>query len=819
MSVVSMSSGPLVDVKFTLAPNVTGVARARQCWSEIMTWRHESAAWHNANVANRTWTMGLVSTEFHGLVYHSTTLYPAHVSTYRLCDGTPRANVSPITKHWSVTTYSWDTYNEPLTPSYHHSQPCTPDPEMCVIWYYDSNIQIVDDLELLRQCGLPAHEQNGAPCIVGGGPVRLVFFPVPSVPGDLCGHNISSSTTAPTVAGSPVVVTTRGHTFTSGSVYLSFKTLYASYDGFPDDRFGPTFSNYILPLPSSAISTQCGGFYNRDAWGTGTPLNYADLNWPIPASAYSCQARCYTPITAACAADCTVCPATCNAETPTTPPECSTIWSDVNLAIAVPTKVRHLAPEWSTCSFWDAYIPNFWFDPPIALQQQPVMATPTLDPTVVTTPAAPSSTARSPLPKATSTPHGQDPGHPTTAVGDRATHGGSSSNTVQVAPQSRESLDVTKDPTRASALSPAVVSTHAEHSTNAKTTTPLALSVLSQALSPTETEDSLRASTQSSEARAEVHSAQSPGPQSNGDPNHGSPEPTAILTSGSHSYTPFKASGHVVLASKTLKVGQATTVSGVQVSAVKSGMVVGSSTIPFTGMSLKLIRTLTSEDRLPFSAVDATQGLPTHPPGVAVLSAGSLTLTASSVSGASAHAIAVLGTTLSLGGPAETVQGQAVSQGSSGLVLIGPKSTTSTPVRDPRPSVGDDPTRGNEASTFVAGSFTVTVAVASGTHAAISVDGTTLSEGRSVLETNGIAVIIDSHGLELEGHRTTEKFTALSKSHTPRPPLAHTTPEGKMSTQSMYATVESTHSSPASRLRAVRVWQLLLAICYVMGFM
>jgi hypothetical protein len=157
-------------------------------------------------------------------------------------------------------------------------------------------------------------------------------------------------------------VTTLGKTFTSGSVYLSIQSLSAYYDGF-GYTVGPNFSDFILTLKSEDVSTQCKG--NKIA----TSINWADLNWPVPASAYECQDRCARVHVGL-----------------STPVECSTIWSDVNPLLAIPTKVKDLSPLWSTCLFDVPLLANYWFDPPLALQEHTVADSITKPVAVVPTP-------------------------------------------------------------------------------------------------------------------------------------------------------------------------------------------------------------------------------------------------------------------------------------------------------------------------------------------------------------------------------------------------------------------------------------------------
>jgi hypothetical protein len=346
------------------------------------------------------------------------TSYPSSVSAYTLCDGSPRVDVKPVTK---TTVSTLSTYTESsarianwssVWPEWQEPQPCDATPDMCRLWYYHSNIQEVAEDELLQQCGRPT--QYNESCVIKGGPIELIYWPVPPK-ADLCENNatrllgptaFASNTSA--IGEVPATITTLGHTFTSGTVYLSFSTLYASWDGFWN-HVGPNFTDLIVPLPSSSLFSQCGGA--RSARNHGTPLNYADLNWPVPASAYSCQARC-DPVGEP------ICPGCEYTAVPTTG-ECGTIWSDINPNLAMPTEIRNLVPEWSTCLMYNDRIPNFWFDPPIALTKQSAIAVPTPHVQPTTEPAAPSSTLQSAVPAETGTD---------TAYSENASTSGTSEN-------------------------------------------------------------------------------------------------------------------------------------------------------------------------------------------------------------------------------------------------------------------------------------------------------------------------------------------------------------------------------------------------------
>nr|OQO26670.1 hypothetical protein B0A51_07670 [Rachicladosporium sp. CCFEE 5018] len=390
-----LSAGPTTGVIWSANSLNTDLPQAQRCWSSIANWRPGSVAWYNAQIANSTWPLTVATSTSVILWETSTTIYPANASTFTLCDHTPRVDVEPITQHSSWNTTLSFTTTRLATPTYSVPKPCRPNNHICRILYYESNIYNVSGTEdeWEHECGFPAHaDPVGKPCLIAGGPVQLVYFPVETRGGNLCAHN--GTTIAPTTTGDPPTITAMGTTFTSGSVYLSFWTLFAYYDGFGyNDTVDPTFTNHVVALPSSAISTHCGGWFS--AMGPGTSMNYADLNWPVAASAYSCQGRCVIP------AQTTSCDlAGCYVTGLPKDPHCDTIWGDVNPVLALPTEVSKMVPEWSACSAFDEALPNFWFDPPLALQPTDAVATSSLPADgTMSTPASPSSTAVRPAPQ------------------------------------------------------------------------------------------------------------------------------------------------------------------------------------------------------------------------------------------------------------------------------------------------------------------------------------------------------------------------------------------------------------------------------------
>lgn len=376
-SVNSTISGPSTILVPSIRANGTINQYALSCYSARYSWRKQYAAWESTAIDGKSFSTTVTNTTIEFATTTTITIYPSDVPTYKLCDGSPRVDALPntITSAYNLTS-TLEGYVTFGTPTFSPA-PCTMSPTDCMYLYYNTSLSW-DDLTLLGTCGSPAH--LGLPCLIGGGPVKLAYFPVSTTNGDLCRGNGSTITSM----DGPSTIEALGTILTSGSVYLSFQTLYAYQEGF-GIRIGPNFTDYILPVPSSAISTQCGGWFS--AQGDGTAVNYADFNHPVPASAYSCANRCTTGLS--------YINVNGTGYKYTPPAECSTIWDDFNPALAVPTEARNLVPEWSTCSFWDAALPNFLFDPPIALRPATAIAIATLpvSESQQTTPASPASTS------------------------------------------------------------------------------------------------------------------------------------------------------------------------------------------------------------------------------------------------------------------------------------------------------------------------------------------------------------------------------------------------------------------------------------------
>lgn len=230
---------------------------ALSCYSARWTWRNSFEAWFSTAVANKTFSTTVVNASV--LIPNSKflTICPSNVSTYKLCDGSPRADVVPVTVTTSYDSTSRFSEHITLNSPTFAPPPCTMAPIDCEYLFYNTSIDD-EDLTLLGACGFPAH--LGLPCLIGGGPVKLAYFPVTTTNGDFC---LGDGSTITSMVG-PSTVEALGTTFTSGSVCLSFQTLYATQEDF-NIRIGRNFTDFILPLPSSAIFTQCGGCFSARA--------------------------------------------------------------------------------------------------------------------------------------------------------------------------------------------------------------------------------------------------------------------------------------------------------------------------------------------------------------------------------------------------------------------------------------------------------------------------------------------------------------------------------------------------------------------------
>jgi hypothetical protein len=815
----------------------SSMPEVEKCWSDIVTWRSSSISWWNKYIASTKFSNSVLTTQTTIWAVTETaietTIYPPSVSAYTLCDGSPRADIRPQTSTITSNVTKSRTLVVPEEFAFPQPQPCIPDSHTCRLWYYESDMNVTNEDELLQQCGRPTGLYE--PCLVAGGPVQLIYWPEANEESDLCPNNVSMVLShlvqahKPATTTLPGTITALGHTFTSGSVYLSFHTLYASYDGFWD-RVGPTFKDTIIAVPSSAMSTHCGGF--TEAHGPGTALNYADLNWPVAASAYNCQARCddwrFVSHDNRSASE----------------PECKTIWNDVNPNIVVPTLVRDLVPEWAHCEMSGFRIPNFWHDPPVALTMGASIAMPTTPHAQPTQqPASPSPTIASVAPIETGFADGNaagsmtwsieaqpsktstasDPNSEVEAISDSqpsrtstadievpAEHG---ANTVNIGLPTHEhtkgsepaipvasSGTVETDEVDHEPSSSFVPPSTADNSVPLETTTtnlPFSyqpesaslnvLSVLKSALSAL-SESTQSHFTQSAFATTTITSGSVDSSiGSTDDLNSSLTGPSSGLlpttTSAGHSRSQEQpdSTGHGDNTGTT----STSTVRDPHTSSDNDPMTFTSSrsiqdpaaTTDFTGLSIST--TPEEESSAEFTLPSVVQAVPT---GYSTLAAADLTITASQASGVPG-AVVVGGHTFLSDDPVATISGFVVSALSSSLVLV--SSDSHIPFTEIPASA--DPT----FVPLAAGSLTVTAEVVEGSPGAFSVGGTTLAkDGDFATLQDGHTLRFKPSGIEIARSNSTELMSSTVSMSSAVVPIATVVIPSSSSSSTPSRTVE-----------------------------
>lgn len=798
-----------------------------KCWSDIVTWRKSSISWWNKYIASTKFSNTVLSTETTVWAITETaietTIYPTSVSAYTLCDGSPRVDIRPQTSTFTSNVSLSRTTVVPKEFAFPQTQPCIPDSRTCRLWYYESNINVTNEDELLQQCGRPTGLYE--PCLVAGGPVQLIYWPEGYGESNICPNNASmvlshvSNARRISATTLPDTITALGHTFTTGSVYLSFHTLYASYDGFWD-RVGPTFKDTIIPVPSSAMSTHCGGFTN--AHGPGTALNYADLNWPVAASAYNCQARCDNWRFVS------------HDNRSASAPECQTIWNDVNPNIVVPSLVRDLVPEWSHCEMSGFRIPNFWHDPPVALTAKASIAVPTLP---TTAHAEPTQEPASPSPTITNAAPIE------TGVADDGTAGSMPSSTEEQPLESPTKSDSTSEVEATSEAQPSKISTNdvpmpegdeptttdnalplPEHTTESaeaaspsisdsiatdegdpEPTNPIEPSSTADNKAPSKSlasslpftyqpestgsldalsvlQSALSALSESSES----HVTQSAFPtltttlsdgvvvsesitenNESDPPNTASDTPPMITSAGSsQSQEQPDSTGHADAEGtvSTLASGDPQISSNgepVAATSSRSSQDPAPTTEP-TGASTQA--TSGEETSAAFTLPSVVQATPTK---YSILVAGDFTVTASRAA-YSPDAVVLGGHTFNSDNPVATISGHVISASSSDFVLVSSNSAImfSQVTADSTPSLVP----------LVAGSLTLTAEVAEGSPGAISIGGTTLAkEGDFATLQDGYTVRFKPSGIEIARSNSTavmSSTTVLGSSSTVPVPIA-----------------------------------------------
>ncbi|KAI5364602.1 hypothetical protein Slin15195_G041400 [Septoria linicola] len=378
---------------FFSAANGTGAAYATACVNAYSSYSSAEASWDAIHNTIETSTALLGGTSFAHLTYYE--------NATTLCDGHPRVTYSPaisLSDSWTTMTgpiTATSTYTNTMGRIFQAPSPsCTIDPVDCDgIWAdYSESVAAAATITPAPEIQTPfCMNQTAASswssvtekiygcglCTIYGEGVELVYFPVPTtVSRDMCAATPSASLTsygtgavleayagksyganATAVAGGPRTAVVDGHTFTTGTAYISISKVYAV------DRcsntFGTVVSDAILAMPSESVLSLR---YSQDHFQrlmstdriTGYPVSYADFNTPIPWSAWIGQNQCLNQLDTY---------------------RCGVIYeSSFRPQLAIPPEITSLSPDFVGCQMWY----NGLWDPPLALTEAEHAAGPTL---------------------------------------------------------------------------------------------------------------------------------------------------------------------------------------------------------------------------------------------------------------------------------------------------------------------------------------------------------------------------------------------------------------------------------------------------------
>lgn len=401
---------PFANATTPLPAEGNGTVYASACSSAWESYSSASSAWDSEHMTVETTTY-----TDDGL---DVRVYTYYESATTLCDGKARVRTSPAVPLSSRTTTlrTGPSTEEVYTETVGHGlfsdlrPSCSIKPGDCdVLWQDYSRSAAMPQITppphtppcynssmAARQSSFDSSFSGCGRCTIFGDKVQLVYFPVPTtVSRDMCATTPSAKLTH---YGSGAVITAyagtaysgmnnsvtgqktavvNGHTFTSGTAYISIASVWAEDRCF--SHYGTTVHNAILAMPSESVLslryTQDHFQYFYDiSTQTGYPVSYADFNEPVPYSAWNGQNICR-------AAD--------------DGWSCQTIYEGMyRPQLAIPPGIKRLSPDFADCQGWY----NGLFDPPLALTEAASEAAPTLPahhyPSSAT--AMPSSTVAAP---------------------------------------------------------------------------------------------------------------------------------------------------------------------------------------------------------------------------------------------------------------------------------------------------------------------------------------------------------------------------------------------------------------------------------------
>lgn len=374
---------PYANASLPFPTDGNGTSYASACSSAYASWDSASSRWNSEHRTVVTTTYSDANQRVLRNIYYK--------DATTLCDGHARVPSSPAipistgplyTRTTGSVTAEVDTLT--VVSGFGGVGPrpsCKIKPADCdVLWQaYDSSIAAagpqVTDAPQTPPCANSSQASSNAefsksfygcgPCTVFGQGVQLVYFPVPTtVSRDMCAITPSPSLTQygpgavltayagtaysgmnDSVAGQQTAVV-NGHTFTSGTAYISMASVWAEDRCF--SHYGSTVSNAILAMPSESVlslrySQDHFQYFSKFTTQTGYQVNFADFNEPVPYSAWNGQNICRG------ADDGWSCPIVYEGQ--------------FRPQLAIPPEIKQLSPEWANCYQWY----NGLYDPPLAL--------------------------------------------------------------------------------------------------------------------------------------------------------------------------------------------------------------------------------------------------------------------------------------------------------------------------------------------------------------------------------------------------------------------------------------------------------------------
>lgn len=167
-SAVQVSIAPLAN--YTIVGNTE--VQYLSCMTSLVSYMSASYAWAEGQISKGSYTLTTSTSWASGTNF--TTIYPSSASTYKLCDGSPRADVKPMTTS-SVWSSSFLISTTQALPATFLPAPCTLGAAGCA-WLYTNTTIWNNTMEwgdyLDPVCGLQPDE--GTACVFMGGPIRML---------------------------------------------------------------------------------------------------------------------------------------------------------------------------------------------------------------------------------------------------------------------------------------------------------------------------------------------------------------------------------------------------------------------------------------------------------------------------------------------------------------------------------------------------------------------------------------------------------------------------------------------------------------------